>query len=77
MSHFLIELEKHKIHLKCDNYDEKNEWIKAILFMKEKFETSVYMNQAKYKEKLDDETKIQIYAENEWANWEDIRVRTS
>ena len=74
MSHFMINLGKHKIHLKCDNYDEKNQWLKAIAFMREKFQTSGFMKK-EHKEELDYETKTKIYAENEWANWEEIRVR--
>jgi hypothetical protein len=73
LSHFLVDMGKNKMHLKCDNYDEKDLWLKAIEFMRNKFRTSGMGGQ--YKEGVDDETRTRIYAENEWANWEEIRVR--
>lgn len=74
ISHFLIELPDNQIHLKCDNYDDKSAWIKAINFMRDRFQSSLYFNQRRYKEKLDDETSLRIIAENEWKNWDDIQV---
>jgi hypothetical protein len=74
MSHFLIKLDDGSMHLKCDNYDVKNEWLKAIQFMREKFKASYFFNQRKYKEAIDDETSMRIRAENEWSNWESLQV---
>ena len=74
ISHFLIKLKNKQIHLKCDDYDEKNKWISAITFMKNKYSLSCYFNERNYKEKLDYETKLRIFSENEQDHWEDIKV---
>jgi hypothetical protein len=74
ISHFLIKLRDYQVHLKCDNYDEKNQWIKAIGFMREKFKASCFFSERKYKEDIQDEMKLQIYSENEQRNWEQAKV---
>ena len=74
ISHFLIKLKNKEIHLKCDNYDEKNKWLQAIQYMRNKYSSSCYFNERKYKEDIDDETSLLIYAENEMRHWDEIKV---
>ena len=74
LSHFLLKLEDSDIHLKCDDYDAKAEWINVINFFRDKYNTDVVYNEFKYKEKLDDETSLRIYAENEMKHWDSIKV---
>jgi hypothetical protein len=62
------------IHLKCDDYDEKAKWITAINFFRKQFSSEGVFSEYKYKEKLDDETSLRIYAENEILNWSTIKV---
>lgn len=74
ISHFLVKLADYELHLKCDNYDVKNNWIKAIRYMKDKFKNSSFFNSRKYKEEINDEVMLQIYAENEQKQWEKVKV---
>ena len=77
LSHFLIQLEGNSLHLKCDNYDEKNDWLRAIQFMRDRFQSSCFFSQRKYKERIDDETSIRIQAEIEWKNGDELQVGDS
>lgn len=74
ISHFLIRLVDNELHLKCDNYDVKNNWIKAIRFMKRKFKNSNHFSKRKYKEEINDEIMLEIYAENEQKHWKQVQV---
>ena len=70
----MIRLEENEMHLKCDNYDFKAEWLKAINFMRDLYSNETFFHQRKYKEGLDDETSFRIFAENERKNWKLAKV---
>lgn len=74
ISHFLVRLPDYELHLKSDNYDVKNAWVEAIRFMKAKFASDCFYEQRGYKEEINDEAMLEIYAELEQQLWESVRV---
>ena len=74
ISHFLLRLKDKEVHLKCDDYDQKNKWVGAIRYFRARHQSTICFNERYYKETLDDETKIQIYAENEQRHWDQVKV---
>jgi hypothetical protein len=65
------------MHLKCDDYDQKNKWVSAIEYMRTRYSSSMSFNERNYKETIDDETSLKIYAENERRHWDEIKVPIS
>lgn len=73
--HMLIRLDRQDLHLKSDEVEVKNKFVESVQYMREIFSVKQSTRkEQKTKNRVDDEIKLEILAENDVSDWARIQV---